>query len=266
MSHADAVWYIETVHIAGADLKLIKGGNGDPLLILHDELGHPGWLNFHKSLAQNFTLYIPQHPGFGESPPLDWVMNMRDLAGWYLEALDDLGLGPVNVIGLSIGGWLAAEMATMCPTQFKNLVLLAPTGVKPPQGEIFDIYQVVAKSYLEASVLDTAQIPEFSEICPDNPSPELLDAWDAAREGACLLSWRPYMHYPNLPHLLPRLKNLPTLIVWGQDDAIVPLSAGELYHSSIPGSELVVLEQCGHRPDIEKPAEVAEIITRFLGS
>ena len=194
MSHADAVWYIETVHIAGADLKLIKGGNGDPLLILHDELGHPGWLNFHKSLAQNFTLYIPQHPGFGESPPLDWVMNMRDLAGWYLEALDDLGLGPVNVIGLSIGGWLAAEMATMCPTQFKNLVLLAPTGVKPPQGEIFDIYQVVAKSYLEASVLDRAQIPEFSEICPDNPSPELLDAWDAAREGACLLSWRPYMH------------------------------------------------------------------------
>ena len=72
------------------------------------------------------------------------------------------------------------------------------------------------------------------------------------------------MHYPNLPHLLPRLKNLPTLIVWGQDDAIVPLSAGELYHSSIPGSELVVLEQCGHRPDIEKPPEVAEIITRFL--
>ena len=154
MSHDAAAWGTESVHIAGAELKLIKGGTGTPLLILHDEMGHPGWLQFHQSLARNFTLYIPQHPGFGESPPLDWVMNMRDLAGWYLEALDDLGLGPINVIGSSLGGWLAAEMATMCPTHFKNLVLLAPTGVKPPQGEIFDIYQVVAKSYLEASVLD----------------------------------------------------------------------------------------------------------------
>ena len=72
------------------------------------------------------------------------------------------------------------------------------------------------------------------------------------------------MHYPILPHLLPRLINLPSLIVWGLDDSIVPLSAGELYHSSIPGSELVVMEQCGHRPDIEKPAEVAEIITKFI--
>ena len=71
-------------------------------------------------------------------------MNMRDLAAWNLEALDDLGLGPINVLGSSIGGWLAAEMATMCPTQFKNLVLLAATGVRPPQGEIFDIFQVLS--------------------------------------------------------------------------------------------------------------------------
>ena len=266
MSHATTAWAMETVHLAGVDLKLIKGGRGAPLLILHDEMGHPGWLRFHESLAENFTLYIPQHPGFGESPPVDWVMNMRDLAGWYLEALDDLGLGPINVLGSSIGGWLAAEMATMCPTQFKNLVLLAATGVRPPQGEIFDIFQVVAKSYLEASVLDKSQTPEFSDVCPDEPSPEVLDARDAAREGACLLSWRPYMHYPNLPHLLSRLKNLPTLIIWGRDDAIVPLSAGELYHSSIPGSELVVLDHCGHRPDIEKPSEVVEVVNRFLGT
>ena len=266
MSHAATAWTTETLHLAGVDLKLVKGGSGDPLLILHDEIGHPGWLKFHDLLADHFTLYIPHHPGFGESPPLDWVMNMRDYAGWYLEALDDLGLGQINVLGSSIGGWLAAEMATMCPNQFKNLVLVAPTGVKPPQGEIFDIYQVVAKSYIEASVLDKAQTPEFYEICPAAPSPELLDSWDAAREGACLLSWRPYMHYPNLPHLLSRLKHLPTLILWGKDDAIVPMSAGELYHSSIPGSELVILDNCGHRPDIEKSTEVAETVTRFLGT
>ena len=266
MSHSDPAWTIEAAHLAGADLQLITGGTGEPLLILHDEMGHPGWLKFHQLLARNFKLYVPQHPGFGQSPPLEWVMNMRDLAGWYLEAIDDLELGPINVLGMSLGGWLAAEMATMCPTQFKNLVLLGPTGVKPPQGEIFDIYQVMAKSYLEASVLDKTQTPEFYTICPDDPTPEQLDAWDSAREGACLLSWRPYMHYPNLPHLLSRLKNLPTLIIWGRDDDIVPLSAGELYHASIPGSELVVLDRCGHRPDIEKSSEVAEIVAEFIGT
>ena len=83
MSHGTTSWAMETFHLAGVDLKLIKGGHGPPLLILHDEMGHPGWLRFHESLAENFTLYIPQHPGFGESPPVDWVMNMRDLAGWY---------------------------------------------------------------------------------------------------------------------------------------------------------------------------------------
>ena len=60
---------------------------------------------------------IPSHPGFGKSPRLDWIMTVRDLAGWYLDALDDLGLGRVNVMGLSLGGWIAAEMAAMCPHQ-----------------------------------------------------------------------------------------------------------------------------------------------------
>ena len=108
-------WTEERVDVAGAGLQLVKGGTGEPLLILHGEMGHPGWLRYHQDLSQDNTLYIPSHPGFGGTDRLDWIMNMRDLAGWYLRALDELALSPVNVIGLSLGGWLAAEMATMCP-------------------------------------------------------------------------------------------------------------------------------------------------------
>lgn len=255
---------VETVKAAGVELKLIKSGAGEPILVLHDEMGYPGWLKFHQAIAKSNTLFIPQHPGFGESGRLDWVMNMRDLAGWYLEALDDLGLEQVTVLGSSLGGWLAAEMAAMCPQQFKKLVLIGAAGVKPPVGEIFDIFQVVARDYLEFSFYDAANTPEFQMICPDDPSPELLDSWESAREGACVLSWRPYMHYPNLPHLLSRLKRLPTLIIWGREDPIVPLSAGELYQASIPGSRLVVIEECGHRPEVEHPERVAEIVSEFL--
>ena len=74
------------------------------------------------------------------------------------------------------------------------------------------------------------------------------------------------MHYPNLPHLLSRLKRLPTLIIWGREDPIVPLSAGELYHSSIPGSKLVVIDKCGHRPEVEHPDRMAEIVSEFLST
>ena len=250
--------------MAKANIQLVKGGDGEPLLVLHDEMGHTSWLRFHQDLARNNTLYIPSHPGFGESERLDWVMNMRDLAGWYLEALDDLGLGPVNLMGFSLGGWLAAEMAVMCPQQFKKLILVGAAGVKPPTGEILDMFQLVAKSYITSGILDPAATGEFSTICPEAPSDDLLEAWDVAREEACLLSWRPYMHYPGLPQLLHRLKNLPTLILWGQQDGIVPLSAGQAYHEAIPGSSLSVLESCGHRPEVEKPEEFVRLVSQFL--
>lgn len=265
MTTTSQPWTEEIVQVAGVNLQMIKGGSGPPLLILHDELGHPGWLRFHDALAQSHTLYIPSHPGFSGSDELDWVMNMHDLAIWYLGALDELELEGVDVIGFSLGGWMAAELAVMCPQQFKKLVLVDAAGVKPPTGEIFDIFQVVAKAYIEASVLDPANTPEYQLICPDEPTPEQAEVWESSREGACRLSWRPYMHYPALPHLLPRLKRLPTQIIWGRQDPIIPLSAGQLYHDSIPGSQLTVIDDCGHRPEVEKPEEFIKIVQGFLG-
>ena len=264
MTTSSRAWTEDSLEVAGTKLQLVKGGTGEPLLILHDEMGHPGWLRFHEALSQHYTLHIPSHPGFGKSQRLDWIMNMHDLAGWYLQALDELGLDQVNVVGFSLGGWLAAEMATMCPHQFKRLVLVGAPGIKPTVGEIYDMFLTVAKEYITASFLDPANTQEFPQVCPDNPSPEQLELWEVAREEACRLSWKPYMHYPGLPHLLRRLKSLPTLIVWGRDDQIVPLSAADIYHEAIRGSRLAVLDQCGHRPEIEKRDEFVKLVQEFL--
>ncbi len=257
-------WTEETVRAAGTDIQLIKGGSGEPLLILHDEIAHSGPLRFLQALAQNHTVYIPSHPGFGKSGRLDWVMNMRDLAGWYLMALDEIGLGPVNAIGLSLGGWLAAEMATMCPQQFKKLALVAPMGVKPPQGDIYDMFLVVVKEFITASFLNPDRTPEFQELCPESPEPEQAQAWEVAREEACRLGWKPYMYYPALPRLLGRLNKLPTLVVWGRDDGIVPVSAAQVYHESIPGSRLEILDDCGHQVYIEKSDEFVALAQEFF--
>ena len=266
MTTASQTWTEETVEVAGARVQLVKGGTGEPLLVLHGEMGHPGWLRYHEALSQHHTLYIPSHPGFGGSERLDWIMNMRDMAGWYLQALQDLGLGQVNVIGLSLGGWLAAEMATMCPHQFKRLVLVSAPGIRPPRGEIFDMFLAVAKEFITASFLDPDSTEEFMRVCPNAPTPEQREAWEVAREQACRLSWKPYMHYPALPHLLRRLGDLPTLIVWGRQDPIVPLSAAEVYHQSVEGSRLAVLDNCGHHPEIEKSGEFVQLVQDFLSS
>ena len=115
-------------------------------------------------------------------------------------------------------------------------------------------------------MLDPSSIPEFKDVCPDEPSPDQVELWESAKESACRVSWRPYMHYPALPQVLPRLKRLPTKVIWGREDPIVPVSAGEIYHKSIPGSSLDIIDQCGHRPEIEKTDEFIGLVKGFLTS
>src|SRR5271154_2806166 len=103
-------WDEHTIRVAGTELVVIKGGSGRPVLVLHDELGHPGWLEWHSALAREPTLWVPLQPGFGKSPKLDWITSIRDLACFYARVLRETELAPVDVIGFSLGGWIAAEM------------------------------------------------------------------------------------------------------------------------------------------------------------
>ena len=260
-----AGWTEQSRPVAGVDLHLAQGGSGEPLLLFHDEIAHPAALRFQRELADSYTLHIPFHPGFGRTARLDWVMNMRDLAGWYLLALEELQLGPVNAMGFSLGGWLAAEMATMQPAAFKKLALVAPMGVRPPEGYIYDLFLQVARRCITDGFLNPESAPEFAEICPETPAPEQAQGWEIAREEACRLGWKPYMYYPGLPPLLARLHRLPTLLVWGRQDGIVPLSAGQAYHQAIPGSRLEIFDQCGHYPQLEQTDRFVALVKEFLG-
>lgn len=260
-----ATYTRERVQTAGADMQLLKGGAGDPVLVLHDEMGQPGWLQFHESLARNYTVYAPSLPGFGVTDRLDWIMNVRDTATWTLWALEDLGLSNLKVVGFSLGGWLAAEMATQDPRVFSKMALAAPAGILPPTGEILDMFLIVSKEFMTAGMHNPDAAAEFQTVCPDEPTPEQVEQWETAREEACRLTWRPYMYDRSLPNRLGRLKDMPSLIVWGRNDAVVPPSAGEVYNASIAGSRLVMLENCGHRIDVEKPAELARHLREFFG-
>ena len=261
---ANQEWREETVPVAGTDLTCITGGSGAPVLVLHEELGHPGWLRWHSELARSRTVIIPQHPGFGKSPRVDWVRNVRDLGAFYTKVLRERNLRPLDVIGFSLGGWIAADMAASDPSQFRKMVLVAPTGIKPPEGDIMDLFIVTAKAYLDASVKDTQSAPEFAKLYGGEQTPEQFEAWEDARAETSRLAWSPYMFYPSFASLLENVVGLPTLLVWGKQDQIVPFSAAEVYKKSIPGAELVAFDNCGHRPEVEKQAEFSQHLQRFL--
>ncbi len=257
-------WTAGTVHVGGTGLTIIKGGTGRPLLVLHEELGYPGWLRWHSTLAQTRTLYIPIHPGFGQLPRVEWVSNVRDLACFYSRLLKDMVLSPIDVIGFSLGGWIAAEMAVNRADQFRRMVLVAPAGIRPATGEIMDMFVVTARAYLNASVHDPANTPEFATLYGGDATPEQFEAWEDARAEAARLAWQPYMHNPSLGPLLEGISGLPTLLVWGREDRIVPNSAGHIYNRSIVGSELATFDGCGHRPEIEKSREFISRVQSFL--
>lgn len=257
-------WTSRIAEVAGSRVAVVAGGSGPPLLILHDELGHPGWLRWHQALARNHTLHIPSHPGFGNSNQLDWSMNMHDMAIWYLGALDQLGLEGADLLGFSLGGWLAAALATMCPQQFRRLILVGAAGIRPPEGQIYDIFEVTPPRFLRDSLLDADGTPEYRTICPAEPDDDLLERWETALEGSCRVAWRPYMHDPGLPHQVYRLERIPTLLIWGAQDPIVPVSAAHEYHRRIPNSRLELIPNCGHHPELEATEQFVALVESFL--
>ncbi len=257
-------WQEGKTQVAGVGLHMIQGGSGDPVLVLHGEMGQTVPLRYAESLAQDFTVHMPAHPGFGVTKRLDWIMTVRDLASWYLRVIDELELGRVNLLGFSLGGWLAAEMACQSPQTFRKMALVAPTGIKPPTGEILDMFLITAREYFEENFVDFDSTPEYSTAYPAEPTPEQVELWECSREEAARLTWRPYMYHAALPHLLGRLKDLPTLLVWGEQDGVIPVSAGEAYRQAIQGARLEIMPDCGHHPEMEKTDEFVRLVREFF--
>lgn len=153
-----------TISTVGTELVVTEGGSGKPLLVLHEELGDSGWLKWKQELAKTRTVITPQHPGFGVSPRIAWARSIGDLANFYAQVMVEQGWVGADVIGFSLGGWVAAEMAAQNPGQFATLTLVAPMGIKPPSGEIADIYYYTTDQYLKLSVKDPSGTAEFGDL------------------------------------------------------------------------------------------------------
>lgn len=256
-------WRETTTTVAGTTLTLVRGGSGQPLLMLHEELGYPGWMTWNEELGKERELIIPLQPGYGKTPKIDWIRSYRDLGAFYAMMLRELRLAPLDVIAFSAGGYAAAEMAASEPGLFKRMVLVAPMGIKPTEGEILDIFPVTIRSLLRRTVADIGT-PEFSKIFGGEMTPEQFEAFEDARTEAARIGWEPYMHNPSLPYLLAAAKAVPTLLVWGDRDRVVPWGCIEAYQKALPAAKVAVIKDVGHRPEIEKSTEFLGAVRSFL--
>jgi len=253
----------EFVDVGGSRIQMLKGGSGEPLLLLHGAGGNAGWLRYVQALAGRFTVYAPSHPGFGLSDRPEWLETIPDLASFYTWFLEQQGLEGVRAIGFSMGGWLAAEIAVNCRHAFSKLMLVDAVGVKPREGEIADIFIISPAQVTELAFHDPSQAPEYDQLYKQEPTSEQVEIAERNREMSVRMCWKPYMYDLRLPDLLARV-NIPTRIVWGRQDQIVPLECGQIYQRSIPGSELIVIDGCGHSPQVEKPDEFVRVALDFL--
>jgi pimeloyl-ACP methyl ester carboxylesterase len=251
-----------TVSIAGGELELFEGGAGAPLLFLHGAQGVPPATAFLQRLARTRRIIAPSHPGFGTSSLPDWLDSVDDIAHIHLELIDRLGLDHVDLIGCSVGGWIAAEIATKVPARIRRLVMVGPVGVKvgpPDRLDIPDIFAISQERLARLLFHDPDKHrPDLANM-PD----EALEAMVRNRETLALITWEPYMHNPKLRHRLHRVA-APALFVRGESDGLVSAEYLAAYAALLPDARTATVAAAGHAPQVEQPDALAKLVMEFL--
>jgi pimeloyl-ACP methyl ester carboxylesterase len=245
--------------LGGLDIEVAREGRGRPLLFLHPHIGLHGSDAFIGLAAKKAEVIAPSHPGFGRSGLPKGMDTVDDLAYFYLDVLDQLGLEEVTVVGASLGAWIAAAMAVKSCERIGKLVLVGPLGAKLGERDKFDVTDIFARSRAELESLYFHR-PEKAKrdyaSLPDDELAVIARNWESTA-GFC---WLPYMTDPKLRGRLHRIK-APTLVLQGANDRLAPLDYGRKYAAQIPGARYETIADSGHFPHIEQPQLTAEKLT-----
>jgi pimeloyl-ACP methyl ester carboxylesterase len=250
------------VPVGGTSIELYDQGSGPVMLLLHGAGGLKAGAPFLRGLSAKVRVIAPSHPGFGGSPLPDWISTVDDLAYLYLDLLEQLDLHDVTLVGMSMGGWTAAEIAIKNSSRLARLILADPVGIKPSGREVRDIPDIWA--------LDDAELAKLTQHDPANaPNYATMSDADLAvvarnREAAALYLWEPYMHNPQLLRRLHRV-TIPTLFVRGASDGLVSAEYVRAYSAAIAGSRSVTIEGAGHSPATEQPDAFVSTVLGFMG-
>ena len=258
---SEATTYVEReLALATGRIKLLDGGDGAPVLVLHHSWGGPGWLPFHEALiSAGCRAVVPDMPGWGGSERPAWAREPRDIAIIVSRIVDALELENVRLVGLGFGGFVAAELATMNPSKLHSLTLVGAAGLQPDDGEILDQMMLSHRQY----VVESFRSPEACiDYLGEEPADDVRELWDLSREMTARVTWKPYMFSRRLGPLLGDMK-VPTLVVWGAADKVMPRACADQYCDAIPNATLEIVEDAGHVVELERPDHLAQLIASF---
>jgi len=253
-----AAYTRETLSINGIETVVQIAGEGEPLVYLHGA-GTVTGFDALLALAERFRLVVPFHPGFGASADDPSIDDVHDYRRHYLDLFDALELGQISLIGHSLGGWIGANFAADHPERVRRLVLVAPVGLKVDEHPTADIFTIPGP---EIGAYLANDLSVFEGHVPVPPTPEFLaDSYRELTSAARVLWARPYDL--KLSRWLHRL-TMPTLLLWGELDRVVPAGQAPVWAQHIPGAEVRTLPGAGHLVFDETP-EACEAVAGFVG-
>jgi pimeloyl-ACP methyl ester carboxylesterase len=248
------------LEVDGCRVNLRRGGSGQPLLFLHGASGAPVILPFMEKLAQRFDVLVPEHPGYGQSDEPEWLDNIHDLAYFYLELLKQLELREVMLVGNSMGGWIAMEIAVRDTSRLKSLVLVSPAGIQAPGVQPADIF-LMPDEQLVRNLFHDQELAQARLAAP--LTPEALDVALKNKHTTARLAWEPRLHDPHLAKWLHRI-DVPVQLIWGEHDRILPARLVDTYRKLLPKAEVHIMKEAGHLPHAEKPQAFCDLVTDFV--
>lgn len=234
--------YIEWKTEFGA-IFVVEAGQGRPLLYLHGVGDSGGLIPSIAQLASRRHVVRPDHPGFLRSADGGFGA-VRELAAWYADQLDTCALADIDLVGCSLGGWIASELALLRPDRIRTLTLIDPAGLAGDDS-IADIFSLSPSETLRRTFASAA----LQMAAP--PSPERTALLTRNRDAARKIATDPFMHDPSLDQRLAQL-TLPVHLIWGADDGLIPVTIAEAWRASIPHATLTVIPDAGHLPHVEQ--------------
>ncbi|MFE2997592.1 alpha/beta fold hydrolase [Nocardia sp. NPDC059246] len=237
-----------------------ESGTGADILVLHGGAGPGSVATIAAHLAETANVLTPTHPGWdGTSRPAE-VNTIGDLAEMYLRLLAEQDLCEVVVVGSSIGGWIAAEMAVRdTANRLAGLVLIDAVGIRVDGAPIRDIFALTPEQVARYSWHDPARALSNAP----EPTPEQSAARAANMAALRHYAGDPYMHDPELAARLPEV-SLPTLLLWGESDGIATSAYAAAYAAAFPDARLEIITAAGHLPHLEQPRATFAHLDAYL--
>jgi pimeloyl-ACP methyl ester carboxylesterase len=248
------------------ETKLRTDGRGEPLLFLHGAGGLRGWDPFLAEIARQFTVYAPAHPGFETSTGIDHLDDMLDLVVYYNDFLDALGLESAHVVGHSMGGMIAAELAALSPHRVRRLVLANAAGLWLDEHPVADFFAMTPDQLAVALWHDPqSDVAKAMMAVPQDEKAQLEALLIRSQHLATAGKFLWPIPDKGLKKRLHRIK-APTLLLWGQSDGLVPPIYAQEFQRHIVGARVTIMPRCGHMPMYEDAAGFVHTAVTFLKS